>query len=152
MPSSRRTRFIAIVLLLAVIILFTGLWVNEGPLWRLVMLKQVPFESVQVGMWGESTEYQVRGWETIWRWKKNRHGSLVAYYVENGFKAIEEVYENGEVRITRWRNDGRLMDQEMRNFEKSDEDDTTGPWLWGKSDQTKPTAPWWDHETNAPKD
>ena len=36
--TKRRGRFIAVVITLAMVGLFLSLWLNEGPLWRLVMV------------------------------------------------------------------------------------------------------------------
>ena len=41
MASSRRGRFIAVVLFVAVVAVCISLWLTEGPVWRWVMLKQV---------------------------------------------------------------------------------------------------------------
>ena len=56
--SSKRVRFIAIVIALAVVGLVASLWVNEEPLWRLVMTKRIEYET------GYETADNVRGWYT----------------------------------------------------------------------------------------
>ena len=100
-------------------------------------------------LYGTGSRHLIRGWETVKRGRGNRHGPLVAYYVENGHKAIEGVYENGNlVWVTKWKLDGRVMSlaQDVRNVGGSTgqvEIKATHPWWWGVQDQTEPTDPQW---------
>ena len=74
---------------------------------------------------------------------------FVFWYIESGYRATEVEYRDGTpLRYTTWGLDGSVefqsaLDIELRN---------NPPWLWGVTDQTEPTSPWWDHEKNAPRD
>ena len=153
MASSRRSRIIAIVIALAVVAvcisLYISAWVNEGPMWRWVMTKRIG----AVGNIG----HPVTGWATVRRWWSHveqgqpidtfSHGPSVLYYDDTGFKAIEEHYKVGRViRRTEWNLNGTVKRQTLwKESEGKVPSDTrtSPPWLWGVTDQTKPTAPWW---------
>ena len=67
------------------------------------------------------------------------------------------------MRKTRWNFDGTVSLQ-RRNYKLDRTKKVVGydylpgqwressPWWWGITDQTKPTAPWWDHEKNRAKE
>ena len=143
MASSRRSRFIAIVIALAVVALCVSLWVNEGPLWRWVMCRKVE--------WQPNSSRSMRGWFTAKRWTQPplAHGRAKVWHVSTGFKAIEYELENGAIMwATLWDQDGSVVLQKSHDLGTI----VSPPWLWNVTDQTKPTAPFWDHEKNAPKD
>ena len=138
MASSRRVRIIAIVIALAVVTLCTSLWVNEGPLWRMVMFRKTEWPPHLYMVDPEKS----RGWFTAKRWTQPPlpHGQAKVWYVQKGFKAAEYEYENGAImRVTLWRRDGSVLLQQSPDLGTID----SPPWLWGVTDQTEPTAPWW---------
>ena len=61
----KRARPIAVVVLSAIVLAAVGvsysLWRNEGPLWRLVMLKRVSYKATDHG-------HPIVGWYTVRRW------------------------------------------------------------------------------------
>ena len=57
----KRSRLALLVIVAAVAVLCLSLWVNEGPLWQMVMLRTICFESAMDG-------HAVRGWVTVYRW------------------------------------------------------------------------------------
>lgn len=149
----KRSRLLLVVIVIAVAVLSVSLWVGEGPLWRLVMLRTVPFQDT----WGEN---KVRGWRTYKRWHeydgkgKGPRGDLLAWYVETGFKAAEgeDVNEVGGW-VTTWEPDGTVRNQMRFVLKKATpmprrkaDMKSSPPWWWGVTDQTEPTAPWWEEE------
>ena len=156
MASCRRGRFIAIVIALAVVTLCVSLWVNEGPIWWLVMTKKVPIPHIPRSLVPSSpininTQYQ-RGWMTVKRWTHPQvvHGIAVAYWISNGLKSFECEIEQGiPIRTTCWRLDGSVQTQARH---QPGENKDSPPWWWPVEDQTKPMAPWWDHEKNRAKE
>jgi len=143
--GKKRARFIAVVIALAVVALCVSLWVNEGPLWRLVFMKKVQYESSASGhlLRGWKIEYRIGGLSIFPQEAQN-------WYVETGYKGHHWLKVDRTYRVTYWNLDGTVAKQEL--LATSPETKTTPPWWWGVQDQTKPTAPWWDHEKNAPKD
>ena len=86
---------------------------------------------------------------TVRRWLRNGvervtpYGTYVGYYEENGFKAYQRVAVGGGFQTTRWRFDGSLFLQ----ISESQFVDVGAPFLYGNgTDQTEPTAPWWNKE------
>ena len=80
------------------------------------------------------------------------------WYVENGYKAGEFLKVDGILRITDWHIDGTVAGQILEVGDDRAVDSIKGgsktepPWWWGVTDQTEPTAPWWDHEKNRAKE
>ncbi len=140
----KRSRLVLVVILVAVAVLLGSLWVGEGPLWRLVMLRDSIYEGTRDG-------HAVVGHDTIYRFTGELHGDSAAYwaayYQENGFKALEE-HRDGEVmnKTTMWGFDGRVKTQIRFPEGKPVETKDAPPWWWGVQDQTEPTAPWWGKE------
>ena len=101
----KRSRLLLVVILVAGSALVTALWVNQGPLWRWVMLERKPvkvFERIRI------QRYPVRGWKTVHRFKGGLHGLHATWYL-NGFLAREVVYEESQIiRQTAWNPDGSL--------------------------------------------
>ena len=68
------------------------------------------------------------------------------------------MFENGIIlRETRWTLDGTVQAQarDLYGYVSVLRDGaikTNPPWWWDAQDQTKPTAPWWDHEKNRAKE
>ena len=169
MASSKRGRFIAIVIGLAVVALCTicvSLWVNEGPLWRVIVLRTIYVEYDPTLVEKKLGNHEVRGWMTAKRWTRELtlHGYFVSFYVENGMKACEgEIYgitRLALVTATWWRIDGRVHSQrrDHDNFYGEEipaqpgSENWTDSWWWNVTAQTRPTAPWWDHEKNREKE
>ena len=100
------------------------------------------------------TIHKVRGWETVKRGSQPylRHGPCILYYVENGFKAEESFYENNTlVRSTIWNIDGLVVAQTKGQQPlfppwEGHWPKRSPPWWWNVTDQTEPTAPWWNKE------
>ena len=79
-----------------------------------------------------------------------RHGKLVTYWVDTGFKSQEHLYCEGRfVRGTTWTFNGKVLHQSFYlgkdegGVELSSTKDEP-PWWWGVGDQTEPTASWWN--------
>ena len=153
----KRSRLLLAIILVAVSALVGSLWIGEGPLWRWVTVKTIPFESEGLVV----PEETVRGWRKVNRW--NAEEILqVSYYVRNGFKErVWEFKNGGSYRITFWRPDG-TVDQQARFGDQLDlssvdeflveergselvdvpaERSFNPPWWWGVTNQTEPTAP-----------
>ena len=142
----KQSRLLGVAILLAVTALPTALWVEEGPLWRMVMLETTEFTSP-----GKVAERR-----TVKRWGKHKgraHGRRVLSHW-NGFKAQQTELVNGSVDgvVTFWSQDGRVVKQERYVIGRFVETTKGPPWMDGVTDQTKPTAPWWDHEKNRAKE
>ena len=114
--------------ILVMVGLCVSLWVNEGPLCRLVMTRTSRFELQGYG------GHAVVGWRRDNRWNGQALKS-VAYYTESGFKAFETHFRKGS---TYWTPHGRLSSQ---LFQQGIKDDPS--WRWGVTDQTEPTMPGW---------
>ena len=156
----KRSRLLLVVILVAVAALVGSLWVGEGPLWRMVMLKRVPLPylletgqpSAPVGV---IADHQ-RGWMKVRRWSDPpvSHGRAIAYWISTGFKAHEcEVRDGVLLRATTWTPDGAVQTQirqidDEGHFLPADAelDRDSPPWWWGVTDETEPTAPWWGKE------
>ncbi len=162
----RRSHLVLAVVLVAVVVLCVSGWVNEGPLWRVVMLEKIPLdvyysrdgkfsgllnlmERERLNEEGELLheiivdDHAVCGWATVKRWTDPpvQHGNLVCYIGENGFKAKEEEYKDGDAtKGTEWNFDGTVSRQIRSPWGRGR---TSPPWWWGVKDQTEPTAPWW---------
>ncbi len=134
-----RPRLIALVITLSAVILATCLWVNEGPLWRLVMLKTSSYE-------GTEMTHQIRGWIIANRWTGLIIKS-VDYYVETGFIATTRDWVGSVIQVTYYTPDGVVSGQEMYYAQGSGEkklgSTASPPWRWEAKDQNEPTAPWW---------
>ena len=77
-----------------------SLWVNEGPLWRMVMTKKI---QTHFGM----DDQQTTGWVTVKRWVLQHgvqvpHGPGIDYYSKTGRKAIQVTSVNGEMVRCTW--------------------------------------------------
>ena len=174
----KRGRLLLVLVLVAAATLFISLWVNDGPLWRMVMLKRVLLEGTwnwQTPLWfGEGPNWRqlilkeiefrhlaspprVRGWCTVKRrwgmFERMHHGRVVAYFAENGRRAFDlEMRENLIKSGTFWNLDGTVWYQQYTsaNGHKTKKSPievrNSPPWLWGVTDQTHPTAPWWGKE------
>ena len=154
--------------LVAVVVLCVSLWVNKGPLWRLVMLKKIPMHE---GQFGSGDGHPSRGWVMVIRGRKRSQYQCFAYFVENGFKSLET--KPGNLLIeTHWKFDGTISYQQrivdkpldqlpppvLRNHRgqaaqaagrttlKMIEIKNSPPWWWPVDDQTEPTAPWWNEK------
>ena len=131
-----RPRLLLAVILTAVVVLCVflfSMWFNEGPLWKLMMLKRVPLLGVEN-----------RGWRTEYRWSGRVHGRLVMWDLESGFKSIDCEFRNGtEIQSTVWRIDGTVAYQ---TWETEKGTKFIPPWWWGVENQTEPTAPWWNEK------
>ncbi len=146
----RRSHLVLAVVLVAVVvvvILLVALWVNEGPLWRSAMLEKIPID-LYYSRDGKTSGLfdRVYGWATVKRWTHPtvQHGNLVCYFVENGFKAKEEEYKDGRVtKGSEWNFDGTVSRQIRSPWGRGR---TSPPWLWGVTDQTEPSAPWWNEK------
>ncbi len=138
----KRSRLVLVVILVAVAALCIPLWVNEGPLWRWVMLERVDVETFSSG----------RGWMIARRWTNPQiqYGRKVLWDPKTGFKKLDQYYYSGrEAYGTGWDQDGKVRRQFHYWFSDSgDKSETPSepPWLWGVQDQTEPTAPWWGKE------
>ena len=143
--GKKRGRIVAIVVFLVialtVIVLLASLWVNEGPLWREVMSEE--YSSLHEALWGEVGH----GYRILYKMNPQTRsivrGKYIGYYIENGFKAKDGMYQDGlPVAVTQWNFDGTINVQVTQEkgevvFKKSP------PWLWGVQDQTEPTDPQW---------
>ena len=141
----KRSRLVLVVILIAVAALSGSLWVNEGPLWRIVMLKEMDALSVFPVQGVVGVYIPPRGVSTVLRWTDppRAHGRTEWFYPSNGFKMREIEYRYGLVRKwTEWNSDGSVAKQ----FRPETKGKSGLPWWWGVAPQTKPTAPWWEEE------
>ena len=149
-----RSHLVLGVLLVGVVVLCISLWVNEGPLWRLVMLKKIPYHKMgPMDFEGHvlRCEMMVNRWtHASPRWP------IVYYYLDTGCKAIEKHEEGEFLKETYWNYDGSVRAQILSQIVDKEGvavgkvalgkiNKRTPPWLWGVKDQTEPSAPWW-HE------
>ena len=63
------------------------------------------------------------------------------WYVDSGFKAEQCFIRNGETRITTWTPAGTVVEQITVIQDGSDQVKESPPWLWGVTDQAKPSIP-----------
>ena len=115
----KRTYLVLALILTLVVALVGTLWLNEGLLWRLVMLREVDqyFDN------GELNErYHVRRWG-----KEVRHGPAMIFW-SNGAKQIQGWYRNGASSGVwkHWDNRGRLVG--MAQWQ--DDVIVNGIWTW----------------------
>ncbi len=133
-----RVRLIALAIVMSAVALVTCLWVNEGPLWRWVMLKTLDYESSFDG-------FASRGEMIHNRWTHYVYGKFVSYYVKTGFVSMMDDRRGGQICLTQYNVDGAVVYQSHAT--KRDGTDLVSkrspPWWWGVKDQTEPTAPWW---------
>ena len=135
-----RSRLLLAIILTAVAVLFVSLWVSEGPLWRISMLE-----------WVEgSREYPHRPYGHVIRWGEKagrKHGLWLDYHM-NGFLKEKAGYRYGLSHglRTRWNELGWVTGQDSHNNGRPVDLRSEPPWWDGVSDQTEPTAPWWEEE------
>ena len=123
-----KSRVIAIAVVVAIAVLCVPLWMNEGPLWRAVMLKRV---------WDTSDADRNIVLMCVWRWGKNRgvrHGPWWQLYPSG--QIDHYVFENdnqkpGSVH-TRWGSDGEIIYQ-------------LPAWTKGRAQEYRYSPPWWPH-------
>ena len=118
-----RGRFVAVVLLLAVISLCLSLWVNEGPLWRLVMLKQQEILAddgwvqgvVTVYRFGEVTRPFPIGHSVEFAVHTDAvpHGNIILWH-SNGWVRFTGKFVHGKVEglWTHWSETGKVIMQQ----------------------------------------
>ena len=153
-----------VIAVLFVIALCISFWVNEGPLWRSVMLKQISLKAIApYYQTPEAPLHVVHGFATVRRWSRSDppipgqsywlfvfaptepYGIQRMWYVENGFLASEYEWGRNKVgrililKATEWSFNGTIMLQigEIRSRKES------SPWWWDVQDQTEPTDPQW---------
>ncbi len=140
-----RSHLVLAVILGAVVALCISGWVNEGPLWRWMVLKEQTTE--ESGGWLHRKlfgNHRIRVRATVKRWSDPPipHGKAIGFYTQNGFKALEGEFRNGlMISVTIWNFDGTVAHQGVPGPDK-----TSPPWLWGVKDQTQPSAPWWNEK------
>ena len=132
----KRSRLVLVVILVAVAALVTSLWVNEGPLWRWVMVVEQPIAHLK-------SDY--RGTHLVNRWTR-RNIVTEAFYEDTGFRVLYRREVGNEVRTTRWNRQGHVEAQTLERAGESTVSLSGPPWRWGLTDQTEPTAPWWGKE------
>ena len=147
----KRSRLVLVVILTLVTVLCISLWIGEGPLWRWVMLEKEAFEiggdDPLISHHGSLRNHKLIGWGLQSRWR-DKNLRDVAYYAESGFKAWDVDYRLG---ATIWELNGKVSEQALLILDTEGEIYGTNwvhgpPWLWGMTDQTRPTAPWWGEE------
>ncbi len=125
----KRSRLVLVVILIGPAVLVTALWVNEGPLWRLIMTKRVHFEG-----------HPLNGWYTVKRWTQPplKHGPKVLYFVETGLLRAKLVFRDGKCfQTTFWLFDGKV-DMQLRFEDGTDqtlEIKNVPPWWCGEKAQ-----------------
>ncbi len=149
----RRSHLVLAVILVAVVVLCVCLWVNDGPLWRLVMLTREPVDAAN----GDG--HRVVGWLNVNRRSGDPHG-LLYYYAETGMKYVEAAIKNDITwRATIWDINGKVVSQRFIHPRNIDLDPsslkfvmseiktkTSPPWWFCVTDQTEPSAPWWNEK------
>ena len=137
-----------IIFLTAVTLLFS--W---RTLWEIATTRKEHFESKD---WSRP----IRGWKSVRRFSESpvSHGRSVTHYLENGFLAWEQIWDDGVLmRHTEWQFDGTLHYQSGREsgVQPFAITENHGPvWWWGLTHQSVPTAPWWplDPDPRGPED
>ena len=128
----KRSRLVLVVILVAVTALCVSLWVGEGPLWRLVMLKRIYTD--RFGADGSP----VRGWYIVKRWPGEDPSpgrKTIFYYRETGFIETEvEKSEVGAIHVTEYSLDGSVRVQHWGEPLHFGFPKTSPPWLWDVAD------------------
>ena len=146
MKKPRRATLVLWIVVVAIALVTTSLWLNEGPLWRWVILKRVDEEYSD-----PVTGHVLRGWQIRLRFRDLSYWrEAKMWYVKNGYLA-QDWHKGFESRVTSWNLDGTVRNQVIHRPDDPTTLKKTPPWLWGVTAQTEPTAPWWDHEKNAPR-
>ena len=118
------------------------------PLWLWITTVKVPLDEFFPRMRAVVDGHDVRGWYRVKRDRfQRRHGPGVWFYAENGRKAGESVWDDGQrLRVTYWRFDGSVMEQHSTRYRNrswvSSESRSEPPWLWDVGEQRQPSAPW----------
>ena len=158
----KRGRLALAIVAIAGVALCVSLWVNEGPLYWLVMTKkEYSTQDSYSDKTGEPHPVQFDVSMTRWTKPGIRHGKVVGYYLENGFKAGQVEFRMGrQTSATCWNFDGTVWFQTGELLEKTyppseqhsrpRQKKWSPPWLWGVTDQTEPTAPWWGKQSENP--
>ena len=117
--------YIAIVVILTLAIaLCTSLWVNEGPLWRLLITKKIPLELIT------GNGHPLRGWVTVLRRLSSAcYGPEVLYFVENGLLYRVVDWGSHHQKGTTWSFDGTVQNQ-WHVAEGKIKHNTSPPWWW----------------------
>ena len=134
-----KRRLVLLAVLVAAIATCVSLWVNEGPLWRWVMLERVPLHFTL------GNDHLV-GWQSVKRWGENAgelHGRVL-WYKSGGLKAVEAEDSDEYLTVTGWYKDGAVEFQMRGHLPDDVETRTSPPWLWGVKNQTEPSAPSWN--------
>ena len=138
----KQSRLVLVIILVAVAALATSLWVNEGPLWRILCTRIVPIPASH-GWRLASLDppisvnpERLRGWMSVERWSEPPvpWGRAVAYHLRTGYKAAEwDLRGNRTVSLSVWNEDGMLI-RDFTTLFPTQRDVVT--------DQARPTAPW----------
>lgn len=133
--ANKSARVLLALLVLALIVLGFFAW---EPVYWWITTERVPFQKLD-------DQHLYRGWQSFARWgDRNRHGRIVYWYVENGFKHAEMEFGRGECKKSTWWNfDGSVRSQIPEIYpDASYRTKESPPWFWGVTDQARPTAPW----------
>ena len=130
-----------------------GLGVTNGPaIWQWLTVRRIQIDE-------KSGRHRVLGFYSVKRFRNPpvRHGITLAHYLDTGFKSVESEWKDGiTFSSTSWNLDGTVHEQLRENSLPGRRVPLLGksspPWWWNVTDQTEPTAPWWDHEKNRAKD
>ena len=163
--GGRLGRAILVVIALAVVALCISLWVNEGPLWRLVMLRTVCYDdgSVRwrcpVRRFTEPAEVFIEsrvllewigfsmsttGAGTLQKFPGTPHGEFVSWWPD-GLLREKGNHDEGEPngKWTIWYASGKVQVQHDYLRGTIQDHRTSPPWWDGVTDQTEPTDPRW---------
>ena len=106
----RRAWLVVVLVLLVILTLCVSLWVNEGPLWRIVMTEIIPLEDFW-GLCSPGNHRPSTAWLTVKRWTQPPvpHGPAICYWDGTRVKACEAMWVDGVVvRFTAWNRDGAV--------------------------------------------
>ncbi len=148
--GARRGKVVALLVALALVAVAVPL---AEPVWRWVTTKRTASSQILPGGHlghGESSlpgGHLTRGYADVNRWGRESRLEETSWYVENGRKAFEQEWSDGEVlRRTDWDIEGKAF-QQYRLFDDSGNEAYqfrhSPPWWWGVTDQTEPSIPEW---------
>ena len=105
MKKPRRATLVLWIVVVAIALVATSLWVDEGPLWRWANYKTIT-SNVDSGTYTAIGNHPLQGLSIVSRWRHWSHNKM--YYSETGMLVWEIIQEDGSRRETNWRFDGTV--------------------------------------------
>ncbi len=126
---SNRARLILVALVAAVCV--TGVW------WGPQAYEWARFRRELYVSYDRDHGYQV-GYKLRDRWGSAYKSK--SWWLESGFRAIEQYSAGPFPDVTMWNVDGTIL---LQQDESQGKERRKPPWLWGATDQEEPTLPRW---------